>query len=160
MANVERPDEAASASLGASQPANSSGARYCIIGAGSSGLPAAKNLQQLGMPFDVIEREDGVGGNWYYGRPNRSFGKPVDQVGETLLDLNVPLSVRRVIGKVTYNVAVGDLSRYGAQRPDHKLFETHPIVNAQLPYFIAHGDVISKPDIRELDGDTVVFVDG
>jgi cation diffusion facilitator CzcD-associated flavoprotein CzcO len=46
--------------------------RYCIIGAGSSGLTAAKNLKQLGIPFDIFEREDGVGGNWYYGKPHSS----------------------------------------------------------------------------------------
>ncbi|MBP8251037.1 MAG: NAD(P)-binding protein, partial [Herpetosiphon sp.] len=41
--------------------------KYCIVGAGTSGLTAAKNLDQLGIPCDVIEREDDVGGNWYYG---------------------------------------------------------------------------------------------
>jgi thioredoxin reductase len=46
--------------------------RYCIIGAGSSGLTAAKNLKQLGIPFDIFEREDGIGGNWYYGKPHSS----------------------------------------------------------------------------------------
>jgi len=91
--------------------------------------------------------------------PKFFFGSPVDQVGERLLDLGVPLALRRVVGAVTYRVAVGDLSRYGAQKPDHKLFETHPIVNMQLPYFIAHGDVTCKPDIRELRGGEVVFAD-
>ncbi len=46
--------------------------KYCIIGAGSSGITAAKNLKQLGIAYDVFEREDGVGGNWYYGKPNSS----------------------------------------------------------------------------------------
>ncbi len=30
--------------------------RYCIIGAGSSGITAAKNLKQLGIAYDVYER--------------------------------------------------------------------------------------------------------
>ncbi len=47
--------------------------RYCIIGAGSSGITAAKNLKQLGIAFDVYEREDDVGGNWYYGKPCSSI---------------------------------------------------------------------------------------
>ncbi|HEX8994686.1 MAG TPA: NAD(P)-binding domain-containing protein [Ktedonobacterales bacterium] len=308
--------------------ADDGAARYCVIGAGSSGITVAKNLKEAGIPFDVFEREDGIGGNWYYGKPHSSvyrsthlisskplteytdfpmpasypdypshaqvlayfqsyvahfglepfisfntevtrvepvgadaaqwdvtfrrlpdgepqtrryrgvvicnghnwlpkypdypgeftgetlhsadyktpdtlegkrtlvvgagnsgcdiaaesatharktflstrrgyfympkffFGKPVDQVGERMLDLGVPLGIRRLVGNLTYRVAVGDLSRFGARKPDHKLFETHPIVNAQLPYFIAHGDVICKPDIKEFRGSEVVFSDG
>ncbi len=47
-------------------------AKYCIIGAGPSGLSVAKNFAQLGIPFDCLEREDDVGGNWYYGKPASS----------------------------------------------------------------------------------------
>ncbi len=47
-------------------------AAYCIIGAGSSGLVAAKNLKHYGIRFEVIEAEDDVGGNWYYGKPHSS----------------------------------------------------------------------------------------
>jgi len=39
----------------------------CVIGAGSSGLAAAKNLLQQGFAVDVLEREDDLGGNWHYG---------------------------------------------------------------------------------------------
>lgn len=40
---------------------------YCVIGAGAAGLAAAKNLLEYGFDVDVLEREDGVGGNWRYG---------------------------------------------------------------------------------------------
>lgn len=46
--------------------------RYCIIGAGAAGITSAKNLKAFGIPFDVLEREDEVGGNWYFGHPNSS----------------------------------------------------------------------------------------
>ncbi len=46
--------------------------KYCVIGAGASGITAAKNLLALNIPCDVIEREDNVGGNWYFGKPNSS----------------------------------------------------------------------------------------
>jgi cation diffusion facilitator CzcD-associated flavoprotein CzcO len=45
-------------------------AKYCIIGAGPAGITAAKNLKALKIPFDVIERQDEVGGVWYYGKPH------------------------------------------------------------------------------------------
>jgi len=49
--------------------------RYCIVGAGTSGLAAAKNLKQMGIPCDVFEKLDDVGGNWYYGKPGSSVYK-------------------------------------------------------------------------------------
>ena len=44
--------------------------RYCVIGAGSSGLAAAKNLREQGIDVDVLERNGELGGNWCYGQPN------------------------------------------------------------------------------------------
>ena len=46
--------------------------KFCILGAGSSGLTVAKSLLAAGIPFDCLEREDDVGGNWYLGRPASS----------------------------------------------------------------------------------------
>jgi cation diffusion facilitator CzcD-associated flavoprotein CzcO len=42
----------------------------CIIGAGSSGIAAAKKLQDAGIDFDLFERSDRVGGNWVFGNRN------------------------------------------------------------------------------------------
>jgi flavin-binding monooxygenase-like protein len=44
--------------------------RACIIGAGSSGIAAAKALLDRGIPFDCIEKSDQVGGNWVFGNRN------------------------------------------------------------------------------------------
>ena len=49
--------------------------RYCVVGAGASGLTVAKNFRQHGLQFDCIEREDEVGGTWYYGKPGSSVYK-------------------------------------------------------------------------------------
>ena len=38
----------------------------CIIGAGPSGITAAKNCQQHGIPYDIFEKNDKVGGNWVF----------------------------------------------------------------------------------------------
>ncbi len=38
--------------------------KYCIIGAGASGLAIAKNFKQRGIPFDCLEREADLGGLW------------------------------------------------------------------------------------------------
>jgi cation diffusion facilitator CzcD-associated flavoprotein CzcO len=41
--------------------------RWCVIGAGPSGLTALKNLRAAGIDAVCLEREDDVGGNWYFG---------------------------------------------------------------------------------------------
>lgn len=38
--------------------------KVCIIGAGSSGLAAAKTFSERGIPFDCLERENDIGGLW------------------------------------------------------------------------------------------------
>ena len=42
----------------------------CVIGAGSSGIAAAKALHERGIPFDCFEKSDRVGGNWVFGNKN------------------------------------------------------------------------------------------
>jgi thioredoxin reductase len=44
--------------------------RACIIGAGSSGIAAAKALHEADVPFDCIEASDRVGGNWVFDNRN------------------------------------------------------------------------------------------
>ena len=41
--------------------------KWCVIGAGPSGLTALKNLLQCGIQAECLEREDNLGGNWYFG---------------------------------------------------------------------------------------------
>jgi len=38
--------------------------RYCIIGAGASGLAVAKSFVERGIPFECLEREPDIGGLW------------------------------------------------------------------------------------------------
>ncbi|MBF4997016.1 NAD(P)-binding domain-containing protein [Nocardia sp. BSTN01] len=41
--------------------------RYCIIGAGYTGLAVAKAYADLGLDYDHVEATDAVGGNWSHG---------------------------------------------------------------------------------------------
>lgn len=41
--------------------------RYCLIGAGYSGLAAAKAFADLGIDYDHVEATERVGGNWSHG---------------------------------------------------------------------------------------------
>ncbi|MEV0381766.1 NAD(P)-binding protein [Nonomuraea sp. NPDC050643] len=41
--------------------------RHCVIGAGFSGLPVAKEMLELGDDVVIIDRNDGPGGLWHTG---------------------------------------------------------------------------------------------
>jgi dimethylaniline monooxygenase (N-oxide forming) len=42
----------------------------CVIGAGSSGIAAAKALHERGIDFDCFEKSDRIGGNWVFENVN------------------------------------------------------------------------------------------
>ncbi|TAF93300.1 MAG: NAD(P)/FAD-dependent oxidoreductase [Cytophagia bacterium] len=44
--------------------------KVCIIGAGSSGITAAKTLKENGIAFDCFEKGSNMGGNWRYNNDN------------------------------------------------------------------------------------------
>jgi len=41
--------------------------KFCVIGAGASGLAVAKNFKLNGIAFDCLEREPDIGGLWNFG---------------------------------------------------------------------------------------------
>ncbi len=51
------------------------GRRACIVGAGISGLTAAKALKDRGIPYDQLELASDLGGLWRYGHPRSSAYK-------------------------------------------------------------------------------------
>jgi Flavin-binding monooxygenase-like len=54
----------------------------------------------------------------------------------------------------------GDLTRLGLPKPDHDALSSHPIMNTQVLYHLAHGDLAAKPDIAEFRAHSVAFKDG
>ena len=55
---------------------------------------------------------------------------------------------------------MGPVERYGLAKPRHKILQTHPTVSDTLLSRLSHGAVVPKPNIAELSGDSVKFVDG
>lgn len=135
-------------------PAPLRGKRVLVVGAGNTGCDiAVESGQNAERTFHSTRR-----GYWY--NPKYVFGRPSDQIADLLLALKVPLAVRRALFTITLRLTVGDLTRYGLRKPDHAFFETHPIVNQQLPYYVGHGMITPKPEIDRFDDHTVVFTDG
>ncbi len=130
------------------------GKRVLVVGAGNTGcdiaVEAALHAEQT---YHSTRRG-------YHFLPKFLFGRPSDMVHEKLLRLGLPKRVRRAIVRSVLRFVVGDVRRYGLPEPDHELFASHPIVNSQLPYYVAHGRIVPKPDVAQLCGNHVRFADG
>jgi cation diffusion facilitator CzcD-associated flavoprotein CzcO len=130
------------------------GKRVLVVGAGNTGCDIAVDAGMSG----AIAYHSARRGYWY--SPKYAFGRPSDQFADLLLALRVPLEVRRLIFTAVIRIMVGDLTAFGKAKPDHRFYETHPVVNQLLPYAVGHGRVVPKPDIERFDEESVVFVDG
>ena len=130
------------------------GRRVLIVGAGNSGCDiAVEAAQHAEQTFHSLRRG-------YHFLPKFLFGKPIDVCGERLHRLHLPLWLRRWITRWTVWMSQGSPQRFGLPAADHKLFETHPIVNSQLLYWAGHGEICFKGNVERLDGDGVCFADG
>jgi 4-hydroxyacetophenone monooxygenase len=49
-----------------SRPASADALKVLIIGAGLSGIAAARRFRRLGIAFEVLEKSDASGGTWYH----------------------------------------------------------------------------------------------
>jgi cation diffusion facilitator CzcD-associated flavoprotein CzcO len=128
--------------------------RVLVIGAGNSGCDiAAEAGDHAAATFLSLRRG-------YHFLPKFVRGLPIDLRGERLHAWGLPLWLRRWIGALTIRLTTGTPEQYGLPRPDHRLFETHPIVNSQLLYQLGHGKISVKPNVQELAGTEVVFSDG
>lgn len=130
------------------------GRRVLVIGGGNSGCDiAVEAAQHAAATFHSLRRG-------YHYLPKFLRGKPVDECGERLLRWRLPLWLRRQITRVMVKIAIGLPQQYGLPVPDHRLFETHPIINSQMLYYVGHGQIRPKPDVTELCGTDVRFTDG
>ena len=130
------------------------GQRVLVVGGGNSGCDIVVEAAQNATHAWHSTRR----GYWYM--PKYLMGIPADQVNDRMLALGVPLWLRRTLAMVGHRMAVGSRERSGLPAPDHRLFETHPIVNSLLPYYVGHGDITPKPDVTGFEGATVHFKDG
>ena len=77
-----------------------------------------------------------------------------------VIGLGVPLRARQWLFHRTLRRTVGDLTRFGLPAPDHRVYETHPIANSQLVYYVGHGSITPVPDVARFTRDRVEFADG
>jgi cation diffusion facilitator CzcD-associated flavoprotein CzcO len=128
------------------------GKKVLVVGAGNSGCDIACDAAIHGSEAWISMRRG------YHFLPKHFFGQPTDEFFRG--GPHIPNWLAPSLLAVLLRIIVGDLRRYGLPKPDHKPLATHPIINSQLLHHLAHGDVKAKPDIAELRGRTVRFVDG
>jgi cation diffusion facilitator CzcD-associated flavoprotein CzcO len=130
------------------------GRRVLVIGGGNSGCDLAVEAARHATSATLSLRRG------YHFLPKFLFGGPLDSGGELFHRWHVPVWLQQRITALLVRLAVGRPERYGLPKPDHRLFETHPIVNSQLLYEVGHGHVQVRPAIEAIAGQTVRFADG
>ncbi|HET7584087.1 MAG TPA: NAD(P)-binding domain-containing protein [Gemmatimonadaceae bacterium] len=133
-------------------PRELEGKRVLVVGAGNSGCDIACDAARVAERAVLSLRRG------YHFLPKHVFGQPTDAFFRT--GPHLPMWIAQPALTFLLRILVGDVTRYGLPRPDHRVLETHPIMNTQLLHHLAHGDVVPRPDVAELRGDTVRFVDG
>lgn len=133
-------------------PKEFEGKRVLVVGGGNTGADiacdAAANADQA---FWSVRRG-------YHVIPKHVFGMPSDVFAAQGPNLPHWLEVPVFTGIL--RLLIGDLRKFGLPKPDHRLFESHPLLNGQIIHYLSHGDCRAKPDVERFDGDEVVFSDG
>lgn len=128
------------------------GKRVLVVGAGNSGCDIACDA---GIAADAAFISVRRG---YHFIPKHIQGKPADVYADD--GPHLPLWLAQPIFGALLKFINGDVTRLGLPKPDHKIFESHPILNTQLLHYLGHGDVVAKGDVERLEGKDVVFKDG
>lgn len=128
------------------------GKRVLVVGAGNTGCDIAGDAATVADEAAISMRRG------YRVLPKHIFGRPTDVFANS--GPNLPGPVQQKVFNKLLEVVVGDQTRLGLPEPDHDVLASHPILNTQLLDRLGHGDVEVRPDVAELDGDEVRFVDG
>ena len=135
-------------------PVPLTGRRVLVIGGGNSACDIAVDAAAHAATT-VLSRRRG-----YFIVPRFIMGRPADLRGERLLALGLPLWLRRLVSLRAIDREIGLPWRHGLPRPDHRLWETHPVVNADLLKHIDSGAIRATGPVTRLSGDTAEFADG
>jgi len=128
------------------------GKRVLVIGGGNSGCDIAVETSRVAEHVSISMRRG------YYFIPKFIMGRPVDTLNSGVKWL--PGWMRNLGFRILLKLSVGNYADYGLQKPDHPLLGSHPVVNSELLYFIKHGKIQPRWDVKKFDEKTVHFIDG
>jgi hypothetical protein len=128
------------------------GKRVLVVGAGNSGVDIACDAARFARSASISVRRG------YFLIPKHIFGMPADAFADS--GPHLPMKVAQRIFPPLLKIIMGDPTKHGWPAPDHKLFETHPIVNDQILHHLRHGDLTVRPVIASFSNEDVVFMNG
>lgn len=135
-------------------PVAIAGKRVLVIGGGNSGCDIAVECSHHAARTVHSTRRG------YFVVPRFIMGRPADLRGERLLKMGAPVWLRRLVALAGIRRSVGFPWQHGLPRPDHRLFETHPVVNTELLARIDCGAIAPAVNIVAFDGNTAIFTNG
>ncbi|MDX3224998.1 NAD(P)-binding domain-containing protein [Streptomyces sp. ME19-01-6] len=130
------------------------GKRVVVLGIGNSASDIAVEGSQVAERMFLAMRR-GV-----HIVPKFVFGVPVDHLTLSWASVVLPLRAQQLILGTALRLARGRPTRYGLQKPDHRILAAHPTASDSLLSKLGHGDLTVKPNIVRLDHDKVHFADG
>ena len=145
-----------------SEPARCVNKNVLVVGFGNSALDIACELGRKGVAKNVFLSQR----RGYWVVPKYTGGQVLDahvdhpSKDPSWLSRVTPTSLMLWLAERRLAQTAGRPEQYGLPAPDHKFLSTHPAISQELYIRIGSGDVTPKPDIRELRGRQVVFVDG
>ncbi len=124
--------------------------RVLVLGFGNSAMDIAVETSRVSaMTYLAVRRG-------FHIIPKYLLGRPLDQP----INIPIPFEWQRRVYGLLVRLQVGKLTAYGLPEPDHEILQAHPTVSSDILTRIVHGRVKVKPNIRQLDGDGVIFTDG
>ncbi|QSJ20635.1 NAD(P)-binding domain-containing protein [Nostoc sp. UHCC 0702] len=126
------------------------GKRVLVIGAGNSACDIAAEAARVSAK-SVLSMRESV---WFI--PKTFAGIPFAD----LIKWWMPQWFQRLMAYGIIRLTFGTHNNYGLSQPNHRVFDKHPTLNNEVPYYIKHGRIIPKPAVRRFDGWEVEFVDG
>jgi cation diffusion facilitator CzcD-associated flavoprotein CzcO len=136
------------------EPLDLKGKRILVVGIGNSAADVVSELSQKSWDNTVFLSTRS--GAWVM--PKYVFGRPTDRLAHTLPV--IPLSWQRRLIRGLPRLISGNPEDYGLPTPNHHFLEAHPTVSSELLTRLGSGDAVAKPDVAELQGDRVRFIDG
>ncbi|WP_402465953.1 flavin-containing monooxygenase [Isoptericola aurantiacus] len=127
------------------------GKRVLVVGGGNSGCDIAVDAVHRATTVDLSVRR----GYWFV--PRYLLGRPTDTLNQ---GRPLPARIKQAVDSRVLTALNGDPQRFGFPAPDHKIYESHPVVNSLVLQHAGQGDLRVRRDVRRFDGGTVHFVDG